>query len=161
MVIILLSVMMVGSITENSTETLNVTGNTTETLTVIGNLTYIFTAESNWTKYENRPIISKNTSNDWEHDGVYVPRIIKYLNGTAYQDKDGKYLMMYAGAKISIPGSMDQMGIAYSYDLYSWTTESKPVLQLGESFDRGDLVVITVVVDDNGIFHAWYEANSN
>lgn len=117
---------------------------------------------SNWTRFEGNPILTKNTSNFWESGGVYTPRIVHYINGTPYVH-EGNYYMMYSGIKDNRPwGSIDQTGLAYSTDLINWRREpTNPVLSLGDTYYAGDLVVITVIVDNEGIFHAWYEANSN
>ena len=113
-----------------------------------------------WDRYASNPILEKNGSG-WEQTGVYVPRILKNLDGTVYKDGSNQYWMYYSGAQPTTPGTADQAGLAYSTDLYSWTREAtNPVLPFGPvGYDYGDVVMITVL-KDGSTWHTWYESNS-
>ena len=113
-----------------------------------------------WNRYASNPILEKNGSG-WEQTLVYTPRILKYINGTVYKDGSDRYWMYYSGGQGTTGSSEDQMGLAYSTDLYNWTREAtNPVLPFGPvGYDYGDVVMITVMKDED-TWHAWYESNS-
>ncbi|RJP48718.1 MAG: DUF2341 domain-containing protein [Anaerolineaceae bacterium] len=112
-------------------------------------------------RYSGNPILSK-TGSGWEKDVVYVPRIIKNADGTAYQDGSGKYWAFYAGGAVQSSGSQDQTGLMWSTDLITWTRYgSNPVMPVvPATYYAADHVVITAVYDpDTATFHAFFEAN--
>lgn len=109
-----------------------------------------------WSKFWNNPILIKNGTT-WEKDLVYVPRVLKNIDGTPYVDGEGKYWMYYSGGSLESIGSRDVMGLAKSSDLFNWTRYGQ-VFGLGTTYDKADVVFVTVVKDGD-TWRAWYEGN--
>jgi hypothetical protein len=108
-------------------------------------------------RYAGNPILSKQGTG-WERDIVYCPRFVKNLDGTPYQDGDGKYWAFYAGGFTQTAGTQDSCGLMWSTDLISWTRYGQVLPVVPGTYYTADLVVITAL-HDNGVFHVFFEAN--
>jgi predicted GH43/DUF377 family glycosyl hydrolase len=122
-----------------------------------------------WVRYSGNPVLRNNTANLWESRIVANPKIVKNLDGSIYNN-GGEYWMYYSGGKFDYNASgspfvsLDQMGVAISYDLFNWTKYiGNPVLRINDtagSYDHADVQLNTIYFDDDAeVFRAWYASN--
>lgn len=119
------------------------------------------TEDFGFKKYSGNPILSPEKSS-WEEIIVVNPQILKKLDGTPFTDEKG-YWMYYTGGQFDNGiVSLDQIGLAFSQDLYNWTKyENNPVLAVSTTqgeYDFADVQTGTVLFDGKN-WMLWYSSN--
>jgi predicted GH43/DUF377 family glycosyl hydrolase len=107
------------------------------------------------------PVLAVGRDGTWDDLDVYVPRLAKNLDGSAYRDAQGRYYLYYTGSGTVSGVALDATGLALSPDLRTWTRATEtPVLprRPGQS-DQGDASAVTVLHDGDR-FQMWYEGNA-
>lgn len=114
---------------------------------------------------EANVVLSLGPAGAWDEFSTYNPRIVKYLDGSIYRDGEGRIYMSYNASRSGATADHDQSGMAVSAGSLNgvvWSRSATPFIGLGPvgSIDAGDAQVESVLYD-NGVFHCWYDANSN
>jgi len=108
-------------------------------------------AQTNWTKYENNPVLSPVTPSNWEDWGVYAPFVLK---------QGDTLKMWYTGVKSF---GVQQIGYAVSIDGINWQRyQNNPVLRVG-SPGSWDAVYVGYprIIFDGSTYHMWYFGNKS
>jgi len=102
---------------------------------------------TNWTKYENNPVLDMGDMGSWDDKGVSFPVVLK-INSTFH--------IWYSGDNVLV----SRIGHATSEDGKDWTKdESNPVLDIGDTGTWEEMGVFPMpnsILFEDGEYKMWY-----